>query len=405
MLDGDGDVVDLFAGGGGASVAIEHALGESVDVAINHDPVAIAVHLANHRDTVHYTTDVWDVKPRLATGGRRVKLLHASPDCKHFSRAKGGKPKSQKIRSLAWVVRRWASDVRPDVITLENVPEFLDWGPLDSEQRPIPERKGETFRRWKRDLERLGYVVEHRVLYAHHYGAPTSRKRLFLVARRDGKAITWPEPTHGPGRAPYRTASECIDWSLPAPSIFTRSKPLADNTLKRIAAGIQRFVLDTPSPFVVPTPFGLVAPVLIQTSYGERKGQAPRVLDLFKPLGTVVAQGQKHALVYAFLAQHYGGQVGKSLNEPIPTITAIDHHALVTVHTWNYRIVDVGMRMLAPHELLRCQFGDFAEGYDLTPAKTVRDQVRLIGNSVCPDVMRALIAAQFPEARATRAVA
>lgn len=529
-----GLIVDLFAGGGGASIGIEAAMGRHVDIAINHDPVAIAVHAANHPRTVHYTTDIWDVSPKKATCGKPVLLLHASPDCKHFSRAKGGKPKSQKIRSLAWVVHRWAKDVGPQVITMENVPEFLEWGPLDSASCAVPERKGETFKRWKRDLERLGYVVEHRVMKACDYGAPTSRKRLFIVARRDGKPITWPKPSHGPGLPlPFHTAAECIDWAIPCPSIFERSKPLADKTLKRIAAGVMKFVINSASPFIVQvnhggdrrpnsvdeplhtvtatqrshavvTPFvatidngssqgtpaganaplstvvgtnqrhALVAPTLIQTSYGERKGQSPRVLDLQKPLGTVVAQGQKHALVAAFIAQHNLGQVGHTSEKPLPTITAIDSHALVTSHlatfrgtapgqpmaasveqplgtisaggihagevrtfltTYygspvdvgqslndpmrtvvtkdrfglvtiagvDYQITDIGMRMLEPHELLAAQFGRFAKTTSLAAAKTKKDKVRLIGNSVCPELEEAVVAAQFPELLQRRA--
>lgn len=518
-----GLIVDLFAGGGGASTGIEAALGRSVDVAINHDPIAIAVHEANHPGAKHWTTDIWDVKPREATKGRPVALLHASPDCKHFSRAKGGKPKSQGIRSLAWVVLRWAREAQPQVITLENVPEFVDWGPLDAEHCPIPERKGETFKRWRRDLEKLDYVVEWRTLIASHFGAPTSRKRLFLIARRDGHPIAWPKPTHGPGLLPFNTAAQCIDWSLPVPSIFDRKKPLAEKTLKRIAAGIRRFVLESADPFIIPVNhgggesrseslgaplstvtaarrghalvaphivemnhsnnprsveaplntvttqgnrFNLVAPTLIQTSYGERQGQAPRVLDLHAPLGTVVAQGQKHSLVAAFLAKHYGGVVGQPVDKTIGTITAVDHHSLVTsqiavlrnncdakdardpmptitaggnhigevrafltnyygndadvgrglkepmrtvvtkdrfglvtVKGVDYQIVDIGMRMLEPHELLAAQFGRFARGYDMSPAKTKKDQVRLIGNSVCPELEEAIIAANFPGER------
>jgi len=547
--------VDLFAGGGGASIGTEAALGEPVTVAINHDEVAIAVHLANHPRTEHWTSDVWEVEPAAAVKGRRVRHLHASPDCKDFSRAKGGKPKSQKIRSLAWVVIAWARRVKgtdgrpgPDVLTIENVPEFEEWGPLHADgtvidgvdvgNTRIEARKGETFRRWCRQLEELGYRIERRVMHAHHYGAPTSRKRFFLVARRDGKPIVWPKPTHGPGLLPYRTVAECIDWSIPCPSIFERKRPLAEKTLARIAAGIRRFVIESANPFIVPvnhgggenrcesidaplptitatqrshalvapfigtidngsskgTPRGvdeplstivgtnprhmlvapfvagcggragqtpptsgdapigtitakndriLVAPSLIQTGYGERKGQAPRVLDLHKPLGAVMAQGQKHALVSAFLAKHYGGVVGHGLEQPIGTVTAVDHHSvvtaslgdadhreevraflsvyygsgdtgqsmhdpcrtvvtkdrfgLVTVAGVDYAISDIGMRMLEPHELLRCQFGRFALGYDMTAARTKKDAVRLIGNSVCPELQEAIVAAQFPE--------
>lgn len=480
-----GLVVDLFAGGGGASTGIEAALGRPVDIAINHSQVALAVHERNHPRTRHLTADLFEVEPRVATGGRKVDLLWASPDCTHHSRAKGGKPRSQKIRSLAHVVVEWARAVRPRMIFVENVPEFLDWGPLDDDGRPIKARKGESFGYWQGALELLGYRVEHRVLDASLYGAPTRRRRLFLVARCDGEAITWPEPTHGPGRAPLRTAAECIDWSLPCPSIFERKRPLAEKTLWRIAQGIRRYVLESHRPFVLKVNHGrweprhediesplstitatrrghaVVAPTLVQTGYGERPGQAPRALDLQEPLGTVVACGQKHALAYALL-KHYGGVVGQPLEDPASTITATDHHGLaavtlakfrgtdpsqrgscpvdaplptisaggvhvaevrafltayygndatggqsareplrtitakhrlglVTVAGVDFQIADIGMRMLQPHELIRAQFGEFSEGYDLSPATTKAAQVRLIGNSVCPHVVRALV--------------
>lgn len=350
--------VDLFAGGGGTSVAIEHALGRSPDVAVNHDPEAVAMHEANHPHTHHLCGDVWDVSPRKVCKGRPVGLLWLSPDCKHFSKAKGGKPREKKIRSLAWVAVRWAHDVRPSVIILENVEEFTTWGPLGPCGRPIKALASRTFQRWVGELERAGYRVEWRELRACDYGAPTSRKRLFLVARCDGEPIVWPTPTHGPGRIPFRTAAECIDWSIPCPSIFERSKPLAEKTLARIARGIRRFVLEAADPFVIPLThagdhrvhsirdplrtvtganrgeLAFVSPTLIQTGYGERPGQAPRSLDLHAPLGTVVAGGQKHALVAAFLAKHYGGNEtpGSNLRDSMSTVTCRDHHALVTAH-------------------------------------------------------------------------
>ena len=385
---------------------------------------------------------------------------------------------SASVRALADVVVTWAKAVRPDVITLENVPEFIEWGPLDGDGYPVKKRRGESFRAWCAELEAIGYAIEHRVLHAHHYGAPTSRKRLFLVARCDGKPICWPEPTHGPGLKPYHTAAECIDWSVPAPSIFERKRPLADATMRRIAAGVVRFVLANPRPFVVTidngsskgSPQGIdtplstiiasnqrhavVVPTLIQTGYGEREGQAPRVLDLHKPLGTIVADGQKHALVTAmlapFISQFYGGQVGHEATKPLPTITAVDHHAVgavtlapeqlahahpnarhvlpflttyygseadigqaigaplrtittrdrfalvtVEVNGKTFAIADIGLRMLAPQELLRAQFGPYAKGYKLNRALTVKDQVRLIGNSVVPQMQEAVVRANL----------
>lgn len=354
-LRSDELIVDSFAGGGGASLGIEMALGRSPDIAVNHDPEAIAMHRANHPTTRHYCESVWDVSPRKVTEGKPVGLAWFSPDCKHFSKAKGGKPVDKNIRGLAWVVIRWARDVKPRVVILENVEEFQTWGPLLEDGTPCPARKGITFRRWLGELKGLGYQVEFRELRACDYGAPTTRKRLFLIARCDGQPIVWPEPTHGPGRSlPYRTAAECIDWSLECPSIFDRERPLAENTLRRIARGIQRYVIEAADPFIVPLthhgerrvhPIGepmptvngahrgelaLVSPSLIQTGYGEREGQSPRCLDIHQPLGTVVAGGAKHALVAAFLAKHYTGVVGSQLSLPIDTVTSIDHHSLVT---------------------------------------------------------------------------
>ena len=409
---GDEVVADNFAGGGGASLGIELALGRSPDLAVNHDPEAIAMHQANHPSTRHYVESVWQVDPRDACGGKPVALAWFSPDCKHHSKAKGGKPRDQKIRGLAWVAVTWAARVKPRVIALENVEEFRDWGPLHrtgpQAGKPIKARRGQTFRAFVRRLERLGYRVEHRLLRACDYGAPTTRRRLFLVARCDGQAIRWPAPTHGKGGEilglqPYRTAAECIDWSITCPSIFDRDRPLADKTLARIARGVRKFVLETARPFIVKAKthggggndamsadeplrtvtaskrgeFAVVTPVLapfvmsnntnnvpkgmsdpvptittgsrnflavpylVHRSNGERQptdtapGQAPRIYDVERPLGTVVAQGQKHALCTAFLAKHFGGGYsgpGVSLDQPVSTVTTVDHHGLVAAH-------------------------------------------------------------------------
>jgi len=345
-------VVDLFAGGGGASTGIEQAIGRSVDIAVNHDPEAISLHTKNHPQTRHFCSDVFEVDPLTVTEGQTVGLLWASPDCKHFSKAKGGKPVSKKIRGLAWVVIKWAKLAKPRVICLENVEEFQTWGPLGKDNRPCPERKGQTFQRWVAQLRNLGYKVEWKELRACDFGAPTIRKRLFLVARRDGLPIVWPKPTHAKpdakGKVPagmkaWRTAADCIDWSIPAPSIFERSKPLADATCRRIAKGIMRYVIEAEQPFIVPG----VAATLVQTGYGERPGQAPRVPGLDKPLGTVVA-GQKHALVQAFLAKHYTGVVGHELDKPAGTVTTVDHHSLVTAHLTKFRVGSTGTAMDEP---------------------------------------------------------
>lgn len=351
-------IVDLFAGGGGASTGIEQATGRHVDIAINHDPEAVSLHQANHPQTQHHVSDVFEVDPVAVCEGRPVGLLWASPDCKHFSKAKGGKPVSKRVRSLAWVVVKWAKAVRPRVICLENVEEFQTWGPLGRDNLPCPRRKGRTFARWLSSLRALGYVVESRELRACDYGAPTIRKRFFLVARCDGAPIVWPEATHGapdsPGvRAkklkPWRTAADCIDWSIPCPSIFERAKPLAEATCRRIAKGVMRYVVHAAHPFIVPMThtggdrvhsitepvrtittaqrgeLALAVPTLVQTGYGERDGQAPRALDIGKPLGTAVGS-QKHALVTAFLAQynnHSGADphTGRSATAPMSTIT------------------------------------------------------------------------------------
>ena len=650
-------IVDNFAGGGGASTDIELAIGRSVDIAINHDLNAVAMHTTNHPDTLHYCESVFDVDPATATAGKPVGLAWFSPDCRHFSKAKGSKPVEKEIRGLAWIVIRWALSVRPRVMMLENVEEFKTWGPLlVEEMRPDPARAGETFEAFcgmlscgipayhpalaeccefldilpdsqqaQQLINGLGYNVDYREMRACDYGAPTIRKRFFMVMRCDGVPVRWPAATHGDPKspavqagslAPWRTAAECIDWSISAPSIFGRKKQLAENTLKRIARGIQRFVLDNPTPFIVkcnhtttkgkydcfrgqsleeplqtitkthgyaiavphltkfrtgatgqpvtePVPtvtagtsrrpggnghalgvveaaltpflagnggseyqakprpldkpahtilkqsracvvapviarqFGasvghradepsatitaggggksqLVTPTLIQMGYGERPGQAPRVLQLEKPLGTITAGGGKFAMVAANMVKHFGGNytgAGVALDEPIHTVTTTDHHALVTssiikmrgtntgqptdtplqtvtaggqhfgevkttlanegydehraqltadflreycgedctglvtVDGITYRIVDIGMRMLQPHELYRAQ--GFPEWYiidrDYRGVKYAKDkQVARCGNAVPPPFAEALVRANLPEMCVTR---
>lgn len=483
-------IIDSFAGGGGASTGIENALGRSPDVAINHSAAALALHAANHPDTIHLDSNIWDVKPHEVTRGRPVGLLWASPDCKHFSKAKGGAPRDRNIRDLAWVVVDWAEQVAPDVILMENVEEFQTWGPVGEDGQPLEWLKGHTFDSWLRRLRRAGYRVQHRELRACDYGAPTIRKRWFLIARRDGRRIVWPKPTHGDPKSPavrkgkllpWRTAASCIDWSLPCPSIFASSaeimaqhglravRPLKPNTLARIARGLHRYVLEAERPFLVnlthgarvedladhfrtitgahrgekalvvpsivgcggraaqsrprggdepfatitakadaclitpsltrfnggatgadlrepmPTvtanswikrpggaaPLGMIAPVLtyaqqgggnrpidaphhtvcasrkdqnsliaatmVQTGYGERSGQAPRALDIGRPLGTVVAGGAKHAPVAAFLAQQNndarragGVNPGRPADAPLSTICQTGSHQSLT---------------------------------------------------------------------------
>lgn len=315
-------IVDNFAGGGGASTGIEWALGRSPDIAINHSPEAIAMHAVNHPNTKHYCENVWKVDPLEATGGKPVGLAWFSPDCTHFSKAKGAKPKSKKIRGLAWVVYHWAKTVRPRVICLENVEEFADWGPLLEDGRPCPARKGLTFRRWWRQLENLGYELDARELVACDYGAPTSRKRLFIIARCDGQPIRWPDPSHGPGLQPYRAAAECIDFELPCPSIFCRKKPLAEATLRRIARGVMRYVVNARQPFLVVTLRG--------TEASHIGSSASPITD---PLRTISAGGTHHALVAPVVAPltHQGERRVHPAREPLPTITGANRGELALI--------------------------------------------------------------------------
>jgi len=309
-------IVDNFAGGGGASTGIELATGRPVDIAINHDPDAILMHKTNHPRTTHYCESVWEVDPPKICEGHPVALMWLSPDCKHFSRAKGGKPVDKNVRGLAWIAVRWAATVRPRVIILENVPEFVTWGPLKGGY-PDKNRIGTTFRSFVNALKMHGYEVQWKELRACDYGAPTIRKRFFLVARCDGKPIKFPEPTHGEGLLPYRTAAECIDWTIPCKSIFERDKPLAENTMRRIARGLDKFTLKARNPFIIPT------------GYGERDGQAPRVNSIHEPLSTIVST-VKQAVIAPSVQKYFGGIVGSAVTEPISTVTAKDHNALLT---------------------------------------------------------------------------
>ncbi|UVD99380.1 DNA cytosine methyltransferase [Pectobacterium parvum] len=603
-------VVDNFAGGGGASTGIEMAIGRSVDIAINHDPNAIAMHTTNHPDTLHYCESVFDIDPVAATAGRPVGLAWFSPDCRHFSKAKGSKPVKKEIRGLAWIVLRWALAVRPRVMMLENVEEFKTWGPLltndDGTQQPDPALAGETFEAFcgmlsggipvnhpaqaeaceflgiepgseqgKQLVRGLGYNVDYRELRACDYGAPTIRKRFFMVMRCDGQQVTWPEATHGDPKSPavqagklepWRTAAECIDWSIPCPSIFERSRPLAENTLKRIARGLERFVINNPNPFIVKCNhtstktrydcfrgqsldeplqtitkthgYAVVAPYIArigQTGFGgdrmaydaetplttvtsknEHLLVAPVIARQFgnsvghgadEPNGTITAGGGgKSQLVSAFLAKHFGGNytgAGVAMDEPAHTVTTVDHHAvvaaqllvnntghpggsvdapahtlttgnhhalvtsnlikmrgsntgqhtdtplqtvtaggnhfgevrafllkyygnekegvdindpmhtvvsrdrfgLVTVEGIDYQIVDIGMRMLQPHELYAAQ--GFPDWYiidqDYHGVKYAKDkQVARCGNAVPPPFAEALVRANLPEMCAER---
>lgn len=432
-------IIDNFAGGGGASTGIEAALGRPVDYAINHDPEAIAMHRMNHPATVHFCGSVWDVNPAKLTAGRPVGLGWFSPDCTFHSKARGGKPfrdrdVARRRRGLANLIPRWAATTAaPRVICMENVEEFADWGPLLPDGKICPRRRGMLFRRWHKQLENLGYRIDMRELRACDYGAPTTRKRLFIVMRRDGGEIVFPEASHGPwrGAPPYRTAAECIDWSIPCPSIFERSRPLAEATMRRIARGVMRYVVNSPDPFIV----GGVAPFVTEHANASHQRNMPAD----EPLRTVCAnvKGGHFALVSAFLARHYGGHEndGADLRIPMHTITTKDHHALVTaflvayygndkegqglrepmrtittkdrlglvmVRGEPYRITDIGMRMLTPRELYRAQ--GFRPDYIIDQGRdeagaafalTKTAQVRMVGNSVSPPVAEAIVRANF----------
>lgn len=373
MINGE-LIVDNFAGGGGASTGIELATGYSVDIAINHDPEAIRMHKANHPNTEHYCENVWAVDPVKACKGHPVALAWFSPDCKHFSKAKGGKPKDKNIRGLAWVALRWAGLVRPRVIMLENVEEFKTWGPLNRRHHPIKSKQGKTFERFVQQLRELGYEVEFRELIAADYGAPTMRKRFFMIARCDGKPIVWPEPTHGPADSeevkagllkPYVGAYTQLDFSLPCPSIFDTAKeikrkygiravrPLAPKTMERIARGLKKFVLDNPEPFIIqcnhggerrpndirePMPtitgkhgYGIVEPYMVQI--GQTGFTKDRSKDVREPLTTIVSKNE-HCLIEPKLAPYMGTNTtnhpGGSCEDPIHTITTGNQQCLIS---------------------------------------------------------------------------
>ena len=451
--------MDNFAGGGGASTGIEMATGRSVDIAINHDPEAIRMHKTNHPSTKHYCESVWDVNPVKVCGGHPVALAWFSPDCKHFSKAKGGKPMDKNIRGLAWVACRWAGLVRPRVIMLENVEEFKDWGPLNRAHRPIKKKKGVTYRKFVKQLQNLGYEVQTRELVAADYGAPTMRKRFFLVARCDGKPIIWPEPTHAPADSeavaagklkPYVGAHTQIDFSLLCPSIFDTAeeikkkygiravRPLAENTMRRIARGLKKFVLDNPEPFIVnqkayaliqyhsetaaqevrgqgiespimtvdgSNRYGLVSAFLHKYFDGGYTGEGDKLenplptvtswdhnsiitanliqmnnhcdgKDITEPLPTVTAGAGHFGEVRTFLIKYYGEGTGQDITKPLDTIPTHDRFGLVKIQGIDYQIADIGLRMLEPKELYGCQGfpDDYIIDRDYTGKKYLRSE-------------------------------
>ena len=349
-------IVDNFAGGGGASTGIELATGRPVDIAINHDPDAILMHRTNHPFTTHYCENVWDVKPAEVCSGRPVGLMWLSPDCKHFSRAKGGKPVDKNIRGLAWIALRWAATVKPRVIILENVPEFVTWGRLGKDGKPDPRYIGETFRSFVHQLRGKGYEVDWRKLKACDYGAPTIRERFFLIARCDGKPIVWPQPTHGKGLQPYRTAAECIDFSQPCPSIFERKKPLVENTMRRIAKGLDKFTIKSDKPFIVTC---------------NHSGEGFRGQDVNVPINTITAKCTD-GLVMPHISKYFSGVVGSDMREPLPTVTAVDHNALTAAQLIQYHSEQNGseVRGQSLHEPIMTV--DSSNRYGLTTAHIVK---------------------------------
>lgn len=420
--------VDGFCGGGGWSTGFELGIGRPVDIGINHDAAAIALHKKNHPFTKHYQTNIFEVDPVEACQGRKVGWAHFSPDCKHFSRAKGAKPVNKQIRSLAWVVVQWAADVQPRIISMENVPEFVTWGPcialrgphgrvmkyledgktVEAEQgenvplklrvlTPDPKRKGLTFEQFVGHLRKLGYQVEWGELVASDYGAPTSRKRFFLLARRDGKPIVWPEPTHGDPKTrdvqsgqlkPWRTAAEIIDWSLPCPSIFERKKPLAENTMKRIAKGLQKFVIDNPEPFILRYKFdndpeSVQKPLSTITAVNShyvampyvvgicQQGGGDRVRSADEPLTTICTKNE-HCVVTPYIMCNNAENLGRDIQDPVPTITTGNRNflaapTLIQYHTEQSDSEHRGQGMETPLQTV-----DAANRYGLVGATLVQ---------------------------------
>lgn len=407
MINGE-LVVDNFAGGGGASTGIEMATGYSVDIAINHDPEAIKMHKMNHPSTKHYCESVWDVNPVEACNGYPVAIAWFSPDCKHFSKAKGGKPKDKNIRGLAWVALRWAGKVRPRVIMLENVEEFKTWGPLNRRHRPIKSKQGQTFQKFISQLEGLGYVVEHRELIAADYGTPTMRKRFFLIARCDGKPIVWPKPTHGPADSeevkkgllkPYIGAYTQLDFSLPCPSIFDTAeeikekygiravRPLAPKTMERIARGLKKFVIDNAEPFIVQVNhsgaksdycksaneplntitakhgFGIVEPKLAPFIGVNTTNHPGGKAD--NPLHTITTGGQQ-CLISPTLIQYHSETSekevrGQAIENPIMTVDSSNRYGLVTSFLSKFYKTGTGQDVREPLHTVTTSAGHFGE--------------------------------------------
>ena len=407
-------IVDNFAGGGGASTGIELASGRTVAIAINHDPDAILMHKTNHPYTEHLQASVWDVDPVAVCRGRPVGLAWFSPDCKHFSKAKGAALVDRNIRGLAWIVLRWAALVRPRVIMLENVEEFQTWGPV-RKGKPVKSKAGQTFRKWKQQLEDLGYVIEHMELVAADYGAPTTRKRFVLVARCDGKPIRWPERTHAPrdseevksGKClPWRSAAEIIDWAIPGYSIFESKqeimerygvkvvRPLAENTMRRVIRGVDKFTIRSGKPFIVECNHGgdghtrsvdepvntltekytggVCATSLIQ--YHTEQTENVRAAGLGAPINTVDASN-RYGLTCANLVEYYGNGVPLDISEPMHTVTAHDREALTAAHIVEFKGQDIGQDLTAPLRTITASAGEFAECHAVLVKASCRENL------------------------------
>ncbi len=431
MINGE-LIIDAFAGGGGASVGIEMALGRPVDIAINHDPDAILMHKTNHPDTLHLTEDIFKVDLKKYVKGKHVALMWASPDCTSHSKAKGGKPREKGLRILPWAVYKHAKAILPDVIIMENVEEIQQWGPLDDTGHPIPERKGEDYKKFISAMKSLGYIFDSRELVAADYGAPTTRKRWYAIFRRDGKSIVWPEKTHskdGMFLPKWKECGDYIDWSDLGKSIFDREKPLAEATQARIANGIRKYIIENPHPYIVKDERALAFIIQYhgETKAGDSRGQlltepiktidtsnryglvTAFITKFYKtgigqgcdePLHTITTSPGHFGLVSAFLIKYYGNGCGQTLDAPLGTITTKDRFGLVNVlidiDGEKYIISDIFLRMLNAEELKLMQ--GFPEDYIIThdlygKIYPVKERVARIGNSVVPVMAQALVSA------------
>ncbi len=427
-------IIDCFAGGGGASKGIEMALNRDIDIAVNHDPEAIRIHKVNHPNTLHLTEDIFKVDLQKQVAGRHVALMWASPDCTSHSKAKGGQPRKKGLRILPWAVYKHAKLILPDVIIMENVEEIQQWGPLDENGRPIKSRAGEDYNKFMDAMRSLGYKVESRELVAADYGAPTTRKRWYAVLRRDGKEIVWPKATHSktcePGTEPWLECGDYMDWSDLGNSIFTRKRPLAEATMRRIANGYRKYVVENDKPYIVDNKDAVA--FLIQyhgeTKAGDSRGQlltepiktidtsnryglvTAFISKFYKsgtgqscaePLHTITTSPGHFGLISAFLIKYYGTGCGQTLDAPLATITTKDRFGLVNVVTEidgeKYILKDIFLRMLkAEPELKRMQGfpADYVITHDAEGKRyPIKEQVARIGNSVVPVMAQVLVAA------------